>query len=1267
MQDTLTYDSEFLSAVFTALPDKYRQEWLRQSKGDDKWADMLVFLDDAHDRAREEMALLSVVSEKDKYEKDQVCKKCGGVGHFAKVCPNKAIISAVTVKKEDDANNTSVTNRNKEEEKRKARRECGKCPLCNQEHTYIKTRSRDREQWPSDRLFKCDKFMDMDLRQRADTLERLKCCPSCTSWNHQKSDCRSPAKCGRIVNGAVCNGRHSSLVCGSGNAYCGAVRPVLETSTDDSSSSEEQRDPPFISNQSQQKDPPFISHPSHQTSPPFISQISLPQDQSFISQRKQQEESPFIFPDLTAETLLLFQEVKLRTFPTPALVCWDEGSTRCLVTHRFARACGMKSQQVILRLSVVGQKGEAEEGCYYEFELVRNDGTTRKIWAYGIEEIMEPPDEIDLTQIKHLFPHLPSQAFSSIKSKSVDILIGNNFLGEHPNGGQGRDAIGDLRAYQSHYGSGYVFAGTHPALSKNNSKLLSSAIQLARVHKCEVAPELLPSFWEGECLGVLPPKRCGKCLRCSDCSDQGLIHSRKDQEELDMLLFGDLPAANCLEIGRDKTADAGEHIDAVASKKLKYDSYVDDGVTGGSPEEVARMKGNRLADGSFSGTIPQILKLGLHLKVMVSTGETNEEVKNLISNKVLGYQWNATDDEMAVNFPVYLCNKKRKVRTQPALTMETLKLLESTPLTKRVCLGITNGFLDFLGISCPFTIRFKLLMRQLYEGQNKQLKWEDKIPAGQLDAWKDLIAEAVKCSSLCFPRCTRPPAAVGQPLVVEFGDGALPAYSACVYLQWKINCVHRLGKCDQEYDASLLWAKARVTPLSGYTVPRSELSGTVLGSRMCLRTVKALDGEPSMKPAGVIMLADSKCTISAIDTASRALKPFFHNRVSEILQTIEEMKGYCKVEDIHYVPSDLNPADLATRNKTSLTEIGPASFWQKGPSFLCFGRDYWPVTRDFIRPDVPENESRVIELGANVMSSRTTSVTAPPIWTAIKGVAEFSNSIEKVKRILARLIKGWKLKSKDVAITLEVLGEPVAEELEVAEKLLLLSAMHETALAEEEGKLSSLAPEREGHIIVSRGRVGERSLSRLLGVSSLPILMPNTRVAYLFMVRAHEGEFNTVHHSVAETLARSREKVWIHKARDLARKVCSACPLCRRNSKKLESQKMSRIKEESLTVCKPWTFISLDFSGPIKVKGAVNSRARMKCWVIVYICRSTKAVDLLATCGYDTQSFLLKHEEFVARHGAPNSIISDRGTQLVSAGRILARKASKEAKDSPDK
>ena len=63
-------------------------------------------------------------------------------------------------------------------------------------------------------------------------------------------------------------------------------------------------------------------------------------------------------------------------------------------------------------------------------------------------------------------------------------------------------------------------------------------MNLARVYKIEILPQLAPTFWEAECLGVLPPKKCGKCLRCKDCSDQGLIHSRQEQEELEILEQG---------------------------------------------------------------------------------------------------------------------------------------------------------------------------------------------------------------------------------------------------------------------------------------------------------------------------------------------------------------------------------------------------------------------------------------------------------------------------------------------------------------------------------------------------------------------------------------------------------------------------------------------------------------------------------------------------------------------------------------------------------
>ena len=101
-------------------------------------------------------------------------------------------------------------------------------------------------------------------------------------------------------------------------------------------------------------------------------------------------------------------------------------------------------------------------------------------------------------------------------------------------------------------------------------------------------------------------------------------------------------------------------------------------------------------------------------------------------------------------------------------------------------------------------------------------------------------------------------------------------------------------------------------------------------------------------------------------------------------------------------------------------------------------------------------------------------------------------------------------------------------------------------------------------------------------------------------------------------------------------------------------QQMSDIKEEQLTVAPPWTHVALDFAGPITVKGQVNRRAKLKVWILVYSCRATKAVCLLATPSYSTADFLNKHAEFVYRKGRPSSIVSDRGSQLVAAGIVVA-------------
>ena len=96
-------------------------------------------------------------------------------------------------------------------------------------------------------------------------------------------------------------------------------------------------------------------------------------------------------------------------------------------------------------------------------------------------------------------------------------------------------------------------------------------------------------------------------------------------------------------------------------------------------------------------------------------------------------------------------------------------------------------------------------------------------------------------------------------------------------------------------------------------------------------------------------------------------------------------------------------------------------------------------------------------------------------------------------------------------------------------------AMPATYSAWKSGKLDSLIPKMDGKIIVTVGRLGEQSLSRLLGVESLPVLMPSTRAAFLYMMRAHCGDGDLVHKSAVETLARSRSWVWITRGKNLAR------------------------------------------------------------------------------------------------------------------------------------
>ena len=210
MGAALTHDSEFLSAVYCALPDRHKVRWLDRTKTEDHWVDMLGFLDKAYEQANEELSLLSVLSRDDSSGKK-------GVKAFG--------VTTGSSETGDEGSNKYKSY------KQKAKDACGKCPVCSQVHTWIK---KDGSSWPSDRLISCKKFSDMNIQQRAGAVESASGCPRCTCWNHQRKDCRmSPNSCREDMGGSKCTGDHSKLLHGSGNVYCAALSAGLTSSSTD--------------------------------------------------------------------------------------------------------------------------------------------------------------------------------------------------------------------------------------------------------------------------------------------------------------------------------------------------------------------------------------------------------------------------------------------------------------------------------------------------------------------------------------------------------------------------------------------------------------------------------------------------------------------------------------------------------------------------------------------------------------------------------------------------------------------------------------------------------------------------------------------------------------------------------------------------------------------------------------------------------------------------------------------------------------------------
>ncbi|EPB72436.1 hypothetical protein ANCCEY_08469 [Ancylostoma ceylanicum] len=112
----------------------------------------------------------------------------------------------------------------------------------------------------------------------------------------------------------------------------------------------------------------------------------------------------------------------------------------------------------------------------------------------------------------------------------------------------------------------------------------------------------------------------------------------------------------------------------------------------------------------------------------------------------------------------------------------------------------------------------------------------------------------------------------------------------------------------------------------------------LLAARNCVFLAQFLVKELDFNISHIHFFSDSQITLHWIHS-SKPLKQFVHNRVTAIRKILDQFQKQGISTKFHYVASEDNPADCATRG---IPTDANADMWWNGPSFLRDSPENWP-------------------------------------------------------------------------------------------------------------------------------------------------------------------------------------------------------------------------------------------------------------------------------------------------------------------------------------
>ena len=670
-----------------------------------------------------------------------------------------------------------------------------------------------------------------------------------------------------------------------------------------------------------------------------------------------------------------------------------------------------------------------------------------------------------------------------------------------------------------------------------------------------------------------------------------------------VLTFGDKPAPAMAQIALRKTADEAREDFPEAAQVLKDNTYMDDICDSVRTEEEAR---------ELTKCIDSVLETGgfkvkgwLSNKANSNTDQEERKeaaiLQGLNEEKVLGVVWNSHTDMFTL-----------KVKPELLLSQEP------ATLSKRTILSQVARIYDPIGFASAFLIKAKIGLQELWE---KGVGWDEKLPSETQEKWTNLFQEMMSLNDTSFERCLTPPYAVGRPVLCVFSDASEDAFGSCAYARWQLS--------SGEYGVRFIAAKSRVAPLKRLTIPRLELQGAVLASRLC----KTIMDESRFQFEKVILFLDSKIVLAWIRSEAKRFKPFVSARVGEI-QTNTDPSQW------KHIPGEMNVADDVSRG---IPVRNLVERWQHGPKFLRLPENEWPQdssTND--QPKVEEECRKVHNVCVHTKVEHPINCQKFSSW----------RKLVRVTAYMLRLI--WNLRAQRHNKThpeendIKPKEGPLQpEELQEAEHHWIKESQKSLSDRLKKGELKKFSPYKDSDGII---RVGGRVDKALVSYETRhPALLPREHWISLLITRqVHQCG----HTAVAATVAKTRRRFWILKAHDLAKSVKFRCVFCREMQAKAESQVMAELPECRLApFTPPFYYTSCDYFGPYHVK--VGRNKTTKYYGVIFTCLNTRAVHLELAVDSSTMEFIQVVRRFVSVRGQPSLMISDNGSQFIGAERQL--------------